>query len=91
VCDRLKADEVEILGKALRRGLLEIYKADRPARLATGTHRPQGGRRTVSSAGRGAFPDGADRLPGAFARIMVRLGRRHRARGRVAVAPTAYR
>ena len=27
VCDRLKADEVEILGKALRRGLLEIYKA----------------------------------------------------------------
>jgi hypothetical protein len=27
VCDRLKTDEVEILGKALRRGLLEIYKA----------------------------------------------------------------
>jgi hypothetical protein len=27
VCGRLQADEAEILGKALRRGLLEIYKA----------------------------------------------------------------
>ena len=27
VCERLGADEAEILGKALRRGLLEIYKA----------------------------------------------------------------
>jgi len=27
VCARLQADEVEILAKALRRGLLEIYKA----------------------------------------------------------------
>jgi len=36
VCDRLKADEVEILGKALRRGLLEIYKAVVLHDLATG-------------------------------------------------------
>ncbi|HKB08917.1 MAG TPA: hypothetical protein VKF61_11605 [Candidatus Polarisedimenticolia bacterium] len=36
VCDRLKADEVEILGKALRRGLLEIYKAVVLHELATG-------------------------------------------------------
>lgn len=27
VCDRLKIDETEILGKALRRGVFEIYKA----------------------------------------------------------------
>ena len=27
VCERLHADEVEILAKALRRGVLEIYKA----------------------------------------------------------------
>ena len=36
VCDRLKADEVEILGKALRRGLLEIYKAVVLHELGTG-------------------------------------------------------
>jgi hypothetical protein len=36
ICDRLKADEVEILGKALRRGLLEIYKAVVLNELATG-------------------------------------------------------
>jgi len=36
VCDRLKADEVEILGKALRRGLLEIYKAVVLHELETG-------------------------------------------------------
>jgi len=36
VCLRLKADEVEILGKALRRGLLEIYKAVVLHELATG-------------------------------------------------------
>ena len=36
VCDRLKADEVEILGKALRRGLLEIYKAVVLHELAAG-------------------------------------------------------
>jgi len=36
VCDRLKADEVEILGKALRRGLLEIYKAVVLHELASG-------------------------------------------------------
>ncbi len=36
VCDRLKADEVEILGKALRRGVLEIYKAVVLHELTTG-------------------------------------------------------
>ena len=36
VCDRLKADEIEILGKALRRGVLEIYKAVVLHDLATG-------------------------------------------------------
>jgi len=36
VCSRLKADEVEILGKALRRGLLEIYKAVVLHELASG-------------------------------------------------------
>jgi len=36
VCDRLKADETEILGKALRRGILEIYKAVVLHELETG-------------------------------------------------------
>jgi hypothetical protein len=36
ICDRLKADEVEILGKALRRGVLEIYKAVVLHELQTG-------------------------------------------------------
>jgi hypothetical protein len=36
VCDHLKADETEILGKALRRGLLEIYKAVVLSELAGG-------------------------------------------------------
>jgi len=65
VCDRLKADEVEILGKALRRGLLEIYKASSctSSRPDASTARR---RRTVSAAGSWSAPcrSGRPRLAG---------------------------
>ena len=68
VCSRLKAEEVEILGKALRRGLLEIFKAVVLHELETGAiDRKEAARllgsRVVDRAAAGSQRPGPRKIP----------------------------
>ena len=79
VCLRLQADEADILGKALRRGVFEIYKAVvlhemQQGRLDPGDARRMLGSLVVGRAGAGRIPRarGGARKPGGARRRTAR-------------------
>jgi len=80
ICHRLHADEAEILGKALRRGVFEIYKAVVLHELQRGRLDPAEASRLLGSlVVARAQAEGPPR-PGKSARATVRARRRPGAR-----------
>jgi hypothetical protein len=82
VCLRLQADEADILGKALRRGVFEIYKAVVLHEMQRGRLDPDDARRMLGSlvvarAGAGQRPraQGGARKPGGARRRNARRRR----------------
>lgn len=83
VCQRLQADEADILGKALRRGVFEIYKAVVLHEMQRGRLDPAEARRMLGSlvvARAGSRPKsparGGARRPGGALRGIARRRRR---------------